>query len=65
MRRSPGGSEEILLHHRIATRKIIAAHKNNMVVSVWTVDDPRWIARARDLRLHALITNCPAVLSAA
>lgn len=57
------GAEEILLHRLMARRRLVdlAAHKGLRPV-VWTVDDARWIARAKDLGIHALITNDPAKL---
>jgi len=59
------GADEILLHHRIATMKIIAAaHQNNLVPGVWTVDDDKWIARARNLQINAIMTNHPAKMLA-
>jgi glycerophosphoryl diester phosphodiesterase len=55
------GADEILLHHRIATKKIIAlAHKESLAPVVWTVDNPRWMECARSLRIRAIITNNPA-----
>ena len=59
------GADEILLHHRIATRKIIAAaHQKNLVPGVWTVDDRKWIARAQSLQVNAIMTNDPAKMLA-
>ncbi len=55
------GADEILLHHRVATRKIIAAaHEQRLAPVVWTVDNPRWIARAQSLQIRAIMTNHPA-----
>jgi len=36
------------------------AAENDLPVVVWTVDDSKWIGRARSLGIHALITNDPA-----
>lgn len=59
------GADEILLHHRIATKRIIgAAHKQRLTSAVWTVDDRRWLARARGLQIRAIITNHPAKMLA-
>jgi len=55
------GADEILLHHLVAKRGILnlaRAAKLNPVV--WTVDDPKWLSRARILGVHALMTNNPA-----
>ena len=55
------GADEILLNHRIATQKIVsAATAKDLPTVIWTVDDPRWLARARALRICALMTNDPA-----
>ena len=59
------GADEILLHHRIATGKIIAAaHEHNLVPGVWTVDERKWIARAQSLQVNAIMTNDPAKMLA-
>lgn len=60
------GADEIALHHSLARRRIIdqALHLKQRVV-VWTVDNPAWLAKARALEIHALITNNPASLIAA
>jgi len=53
-------ADEILLHRSIATRSAIRlATENDLPVIVWTVDDPKWIGRARSLGIQALITNNP------
>jgi glycerophosphoryl diester phosphodiesterase len=54
-------ANEILLHRSIATRSAVRlATENDLPVVVWTVDDPKWIGRARRVGIHALITNDPA-----
>jgi glycerophosphoryl diester phosphodiesterase len=54
-------ANEILLNHRLASRKLIAAAQaKNLPAVIWTVDDPRWITRARSLGIHGLMTNGPA-----
>ena len=58
------GANEILLHRSIATRSAVRmAAENGLPVVVWTVDDPKWIDRARQLGVHALITNDPAKMT--
>ncbi len=58
------GASEILLHRVIATRRIIeAASDANLLPVVWTVDDRKWIERARTRGIHALVTNKPAKMS--
>jgi glycerophosphoryl diester phosphodiesterase len=56
-------ADEILLHHLVAKRRILAlALEARLTPVVWTVDDPAWVARARENRLHALMTNNPSKL---
>jgi glycerophosphoryl diester phosphodiesterase len=56
-------ANEILLHHLIAKPRILAmALEANLNPVVWTVDDPSWVSRARENRIHALMTNNPAKL---
>jgi glycerophosphoryl diester phosphodiesterase len=60
------GADQILLHHRVATKKLItAARDHNLLAVVWTVNDARWVERASNLGVQALITNCPGELAAA
>ena len=40
------------------------AEKRDLPVTIWTADNPRWIKRAFDLGLFAVITNNPATLLA-
>lgn len=54
------GADEILLHHLVAKRRILAlALSANLTPVVWTVDDSSWVTRARTNRIHALMTNNP------
>lgn len=54
-------ADEILLHHLIAKRRILAlAREANLNPVVWTVDDPSWVDRARENQIHGLMTNNPA-----
>jgi glycerophosphoryl diester phosphodiesterase len=54
-------ADEILLNHRIASRKLIeAAEARGLPAVIWTVDDPRWLLRAQSLGIHAVMTNDPA-----
>jgi len=55
------GVSEIGLHYLLASRRTVAlAVENNLNVVVWTVNHPKWLARARAWRISALITNDPA-----
>jgi glycerophosphoryl diester phosphodiesterase len=57
------GAEEIALHHSLVSRRVVGkAGEHGPNIVVWTVDDPKWIERARSLGLKALITNDPARL---
>ena len=55
------GADEIALHHTLAQSRIIRkALEASLDVVVWTVDDPRWVPKARLLGIKALIANDPA-----
>jgi glycerophosphoryl diester phosphodiesterase len=57
------GADEIALHHRLTNKRLVTkARDAGLKVVTWTVDDPAWIERARELDIHALITNDPAAL---
>ena len=59
------GADMISVHFSLATRKLMKkAEKRNLPVTIWTADHPRWIKRAFDLGLFAVITNNPANLLA-
>lgn len=54
------GAAEIALHRNLVGPRVIAKATSCGLASVaWTVDDPKWIARARSLGVKALITNDP------
>ncbi len=58
-------ADEIALHHRLITKRIAdEARRRNMNLVVWTVDDPAWIKRSIQYKIHALITNDPARMKA-
>ena len=60
------GAHQISLHRSLVTRKLIAlAGEARIPVTVWTADDPKWIARSGELGIRALITNDPGKLSEA
>jgi len=59
------GAEMVSVHFSLATRKLMKkAAKKNLSVTIWTADNPRWVKRAFDLGLFAVITNNPAALLA-
>jgi len=54
------GVAEIALHRSLIGRRVIAeATGYGLPTVAWTVDDPKWINRARSLGIKALITNDP------
>lgn len=62
-RAKAAGADEIALHYRLANKKTVeAAREAGLKVIVWTVDDPNWLARAREYGIDGLITNDPALL---
>jgi glycerophosphoryl diester phosphodiesterase len=59
------GANEILFHRLIATHRLAdLAAESNLLPVVWTVDDQKWLARAKTCGIHALITNDPAKMVA-
>ncbi len=60
------GANELSIHYSLATPKLAAAARRvNMPITIWTVDSPRWVAKAADVGIAAIITNNPAKLIAA
>lgn len=60
------GADQISLHHSLATPKLCSlASQAKLPVTVWTVDDPKWLERCRNRNIRALITNDPAKLISA
>lgn len=59
------GVHQISLHRSLITRGLVKrAAEANMPVTVWTVDDPKWLTRSAKLGIAAIITNDPARLLA-
>ena len=57
------GADQISLHTSLATQKLASlADDAGLPVTIWTADNPRWIARCRDRNIYSLITNDPAEL---
>lgn len=55
------GATVLALHHKLAKAMLVEKAKaGSLMVVVWTVDDPGWVARARVMGIEALITNDPA-----
>jgi len=56
-------ADGLALHHRLVTTRLLdEAKQAGLKVTVWTVDDPSWVERARAMDIHALITNNPSAL---
>ena len=56
-------ADEIAFHHTLARTGVVRAAKDEgFEVVVWTVDDVRWIERARADGIKALISNNPRVM---
>jgi glycerophosphoryl diester phosphodiesterase len=59
------GADMLSVHFSLATRKLMKkAERLDLPVTIWTADNPRWVKRAFDLGLFAVITNNPARLLA-
>jgi len=60
------GAHQISIHHSLITHELAAlASEAEMPVTIWTVDDPKWVNRCQKLGIGTLITNDPARLIAA
>lgn len=56
-------ADQISLHYTLVSQKFMRkAEKREFPITVWTVDNPRFVKRAIDLGLKAIITNNPAIL---
>jgi len=56
-------ADQLSVHRSLVTRGLmLAADSAKMPVTVWTVDDKRWINKAQKLGIRALITNDPSAL---
>jgi len=59
------GAAALALHHRLARESLVRKAKDaGLHVAVWTVDDPAWLERAKQIGVDALITNNPAAMLA-
>ncbi|MGI9035696.1 MAG: glycerophosphodiester phosphodiesterase [Pyrinomonadaceae bacterium] len=56
-------ADELSLPFSLATAKFVEkARRENLPVTIWTVDHPAWVKRARKTGIRAIITNNPARL---
>ena len=54
------GATHLSLHHSLVTKRLAArAAAAGLPVTVWTIDDPHYLARATELGVYAVITNDP------
>ncbi|MGI8812734.1 MAG: glycerophosphodiester phosphodiesterase [Pyrinomonadaceae bacterium] len=54
------GADQLSIHYSLATLRLCRlAAQSEMPMTVWTTDDTRWLARARQRGINALITNDP------
>ncbi len=59
------GAHQLSVHYSLITPRLCKlAAEAKMPLTVWTVADPKWLARCRRLGIKALITNDPARLLA-
>jgi len=59
------GADMLSIHFSLATKKLMKkAEKKNLPVTIWTANHERWVKRAVNLNLFAVITNSPARLLA-
>lgn len=60
------GADQILLHRLIASQRLVfLAQESDLRPVVWTVEEPKWMRRRTSFGIHAVITNNPALMSAA
>lgn len=54
------GAHQVSLHYSLASAKLTElAAEAQMPVTIWTADDPKWLARSRQRGIGSLITNDP------
>lgn len=59
------GAHQISVHYSLATTRLMAmAKKEDLPVTIWTADNPRWVRRGEELGFKAIITNDPGRLLA-
>jgi len=60
------GADQLSVHYSLITPRLCRlAAEAKMPLTVWTVDDPVWVMRRRNLSIRAVITNDPARMLAA
>lgn len=59
------GADQVSLHYSLVTRTLASlAAEAQMPVTIWTVDETKWIRRCQELSIRTIITNDPAKLIA-
>src|SRR5688572_7250486 len=54
------GADQLSVHYSLVTPRLCTlASDAGMPLTVWTVDDPSWITRRKNLGIRAVITNDP------
>jgi glycerophosphoryl diester phosphodiesterase len=54
-------AHQVSVHYSLATRGLMKkAAREELPVTIWTADNPRWVRRGAELGLKAIITNDPA-----
>jgi glycerophosphoryl diester phosphodiesterase len=57
------GADEISIHFSLLTRRLAKlAELQNIPITIWTVDDPKWLSKAQARGVRALITNDPGLM---
>jgi len=60
------GADQLSVHYSLITPRLCRlAAEAKMPLTVWTVDDPVWVMRRRNLGIRAVITNDPTRMLAA
>ena len=58
------GANQLSVHYSLVTPRLCSlAAEAKMPLTVWTVDDPQWLARRANMDIRAVITNDPTVFS--
>lgn len=54
------GADRVSLHYTLASARLTEyAHRAGLPITIWTVDNRRWLARCRERGIDTLITNDP------
>lgn len=57
------GADQISLHYSLVTKQLAGlASEAGLPITIWTTDNPTWLAKCQQLGIRALITNDPVKL---